>query len=315
MAMSAVPYWDLSVLTQVLGFRGAVDAIERALRDGYDPATDIARLAVPVRSGELLLMASDVREWTGIKIVAVAPGNARHGLPRIQGVFTLFNAETLAPAALIDGAALTLLRTPAVSIAGTLPLLTRLKRPLDVVLFGRGPQGVAHVEALREVTAATGGIGRLTVVARTPGRPPAGVGDQASVVSVEGADEALAGADVVLCTTTARTPLFDGELLKDGCVVVAMGSHEPDARELDPALVARSHVVVEDIATALREAGDLVMAIDEGQAGLPSRLITMAQLITGAVLPPADRPTIFKTTGMGWQDLVVAAAVAERVGA
>jgi ornithine cyclodeaminase len=55
--------------------------------------------------------------------------------------------------------------------------------------------------------------------------------------------------------------VFDSGLLRDDVVVVAVGSHEPDARELDGRLLGRASVVVEDVATALREAGDVVLAI------------------------------------------------------
>ena len=65
------------------------------------------------------------------------------------------------------------------------------------------------------------------------------------------ADAALGAADVVVCATSARTPLFDSMLLRPEVIVVAVGSHEPDARELDSTLLARSSVVVEDTATVL----------------------------------------------------------------
>jgi ornithine cyclodeaminase len=92
-------------------------------------------------------------------------------------------------------------------------------------------------------------------------------------------------------------------------VVIAVGSHEPDARELDAPLLARATVVVEDIATALREAGDVVLAIAEGTL-TPHDLVPMRHVLTGAITLPADRPLVFKSVGMSWQDLAVAAAVA-----
>jgi ornithine cyclodeaminase len=105
--------------------------------------------------------------------------------------------------------------------------------------------------------------------------------------------------------------VFDSALLRDAVVVVAVGSHEPDARELDAALLGRATVVVEDVATALREAGDVVLAIAEG-ALTPVDLVPVRDVLTGAVAVPADRPLVFKSVGMSWQDLVVAAAVVAR---
>jgi ornithine cyclodeaminase len=102
--------------------------------------------------------------------------------------------------------------------------------------------------------------------------------------------------------------VFDSLLLRADAVVVAVGSHEPDARELDAALFGRAGVVVEDVAVALREAGDVILAIADGTLS-PVNLLSMHDVVTGAVEVPIDRPLVFKSVGMSWQDLVVAAAV------
>jgi ornithine cyclodeaminase len=123
----------------------------------------------------------------------------------------------------------------------------------------------------------------------------------------------LRSADVVVCATSARSPVFDSALLREDAVVIAVGSHEPDARELDAPLLGRATVVVEDVATALREAGDVVLAIAEGTL-TPVDLVPMRDVVSGAVAVPADRPLVFKSVGMSWQDLVVATAVVARSG-
>ena len=91
-------------------------------------------------------------------------------------------------------------------------------------------------------------------------------------------------------------------------MVIAVGSHEPDARELPADLLARATVVVEDPGAALREAGDVVLAIADG-AIRADDLVPMRDVVTGAVRPGPDRPLVFKSTGMSWEDLVVAEAV------
>ncbi|MGH3359051.1 MAG: ornithine cyclodeaminase family protein, partial [Nocardioidaceae bacterium] len=83
-------------------------------------------------------------------------------------------------------------------------------------------------------------------------------------------------------------------------------SHEPTHRELDAGLMGRSTVVVEDHETALREAGDVVIAAAEGALDLAS-LLPLRDLVAGAPRS-VGRPAVFKGTGMAWQDLVVAAA-------
>ncbi|MGY1760471.1 ornithine cyclodeaminase family protein [Geodermatophilus sp. SYSU D00779] len=281
-----------------LGPAGAVRAITDALRGGLDPATDTPRSAVGLAHGQFLLMPSEAPDAAGVKVVTVAPGNPARGLPRIQAVYLLFDEETLALRAVLDGTALTTLRTPAVSVAAVLPALP--DRPLRVAVVGAGPQATGHVATL----AAVRPLARATHLVRDPSRTPL---DAVRLGSAD-ADEALRAADVVVCATSARSPLFDSSLLRDDAVVVAVGSHEPDARELDAPLLGRATVVVEDVATALREAGDVVLAIAEGTL-VAADLVPVRDLVTGAVPPPADRPLVFKSVGMSWQDLVVAAAV------
>ena len=112
-----------------------------------------------------------------------------------------------------------------------------------------------------------------------------------------------------MTATSSGSPVLDGEWVADGACVVAIGSHEPNRRELDSRLVGRSLVVVEDVATALREAGDVVMAIGEGTM-TPQALHPMTRLLTGQVTRATDRPNVFKSVGMSWEGLVIAAGAA-----
>jgi ornithine cyclodeaminase/alanine dehydrogenase-like protein (mu-crystallin family) len=125
-----------------------------------------------------------------------------------------------------------------------------------------------------------------------------------------GADDLVAAADIVCCCTTAREPLFDGAAVPGHATVVAIGSHEPGARETDDALAARATIVVESRTSALREAGDVILAIDSG-ATTEAELVTLAELVRGEATPAADRPRLFKSTGMAWEDAVVAGALTD----
>ncbi|GAA2334592.1 ornithine cyclodeaminase family protein [Dactylosporangium salmoneum] len=294
-----IHYYDADDIARLLPPAEAVAAIEAALRGGLDPAAGVARSSVPLPAGELLLMPAASGTHAGVKLATVAPGNAALGLPRINAVYVLFDGATLRPAALLDGAALTTLRTPAVSVAavrGHLP-----PGPLRLVVFGAGPQGIGHVATL----AAVAGLSTADVVVRDPAAARV-AGVRVLRAGTPEVAEALAAADVVVCATTARTPLFDSAVLRDQAVVIAVGSHEPDARELDAALFRRSTVVVEDVATALRECGDVVLAIAEG-ALTADRLIPMRDAAHAG-----GKPLVFKGSGMAWQDLVVAEAVVGR---
>ncbi|MFD7094979.1 ornithine cyclodeaminase family protein [Streptomyces xanthophaeus] len=299
----------------LIGPAAAADALAAALLGGVDPETCPQRSALPVPGGgELLLMPAASGTYAGVKIAGVAPGNPARGLPRITGSYLLLDGPTLSPLALLDGAALTALRTPAVS-ALALRHLAPEGRPLRLVLFGSGPQAYGHLEAvlsLRELAEAV-------VVARNPagGQALAARARALGVPARTGTPADVAGADLVLCCTTAREPLFDGRLAGPGTTVVAVGSHEPTARETDTALVRRAAVYVESRAAALREAGDLLVPEAEGAIGPGHITGTLADLVSGRM--PAGGapgcPQLFKSVGMAWEDLAVAVAVFEAAGA
>jgi ornithine cyclodeaminase/alanine dehydrogenase-like protein (mu-crystallin family) len=280
-----------------LGPARASRAIADALRGGLDPSADPARISVPLSHGQFLLMPSEAGAAIGIKVVTIAPDNPGRGLPRVQAAYLLFDQETLALRAVLDGTALTTLRTPAVSVAaveGQLP-----EPALRVAVIGAGPQATGHVAAL----AAVRDLADVAFLVRDPSRTPI----DAVALGSGPADDVLRSADVVVCATSARSPVLRSAQVRDDAIVVAVGSHEPDARELEAVLLERSTVVVEDVATALREAGDVVMAIAEG-ALTASDLLTMGDVVAGRAEVPRDRPLVFKSVGMSWQDLVVAEA-------
>lgn len=287
-----------------LGSFAAIQAITDALVGGLDPAADPARIGIDVEHGQLLLMPSRAPDAAGVKVVTVAPENPAHGLPRIQAAYLLFDAQTLALQAVLDGTALTTLRTPAVSVAAVLSRLP--DRPLRTCIIGAGPQGVGHAAALASVRP----IAHNDYVVRHPERAAVA----AITIGSPQAEQALRQADVIVCATTARTPLFDSALVADDAIVIVVGTHEVDAREVDAALLNRATVIVEDTASALREGGDVIMAIAEGMI-TPQSLVPMRAVVTGEVNLPASGPVVFKGSGMAWQDLVVARAVVEHAEA
>src|SRR4029453_18596832 len=123
-AMTAPLFLDAAAIQAACPPRAAVAAVEAALRGGLDPPGEPARSVVPVAQGQFLLMASEAAATSaGVKVVTVAPGNPTLGLPRVQAVYLHFDRDTLALTALLDGTALTTLRTPAVSVAAVRPPL------------------------------------------------------------------------------------------------------------------------------------------------------------------------------------------------
>lgn len=287
-----------------VGYGTAVRAVQNALAGGLDPAQDIPRQVLAVANGQLLIMPTEASHFVGVKVASVAPGNQAIGRERIQGVYLLLDAATLTPIALYDGAAITTLRTPAVSAAAADYLASAAVEHL--VVFGSGPQAWGHIEAIRAIRS----IERVTIVARDQARAElfAARVTTSGLSARVGTAADVATAQLIVCATTARSPLFDGASVPADCCIIAVGSHEADARELDSALVARSQIVVEDLATAQREAGDVIIALTEGVI-TPDHLVPLRDIVVGAVAVETKRPRIFKSTGMSWEDLVIATAV------
>ena len=304
--MRRPPRW---VEVDALPMRAAIDAVERALREGLDPHADPDRQRLALSdAGHFLLMESIHGSYAGVKLTTVAPGNPARGLPRIQGVYVLLAAQTLTPVALMDGAAITALRTPAVSAVAARHLVTATPRRL--LVFGTGPQASGHVEALRIALPA---LDRVEVIGRGRGNTERFAADHDAASAFGDTERAVREADVICCCTSARTPLFDGSLVRDGATVIAIGSHEPSAYELDSALVGRATVVAESRTTALREAGDVIQAFED-ELLTEADLIYIDSLVRGEAEAALShtRPRVFKSAGMAWEDLVVATAAWER---
>ena len=303
--MTGLPFLDAAAVQALLPWSVAVDALDGAVRASGAVESGPPRVSVPVASGELLLMPAESAAAAGVKLLSVAPGNPVAGLPRIQGLYVLFDAATLSPWLLLDGTALTAIRTPALSALAA----GHLAAPGAAVLvvFGAGPQARGHIEALRRIRP----IDTVLVVARNPVRTAEFIAEliAAGHPAAAGTPDAVAEADLVVCATTSAQPVFDGRRLAANACVVAVGSHEPRARELDEVVFARAErVVVEDRDTALREAGDVIAAIAAGRCS-PDALIGLPAALE---LAPSEGISVFKSVGMAWQDLAVAAVAGER---
>ncbi|SDS46511.1 ornithine cyclodeaminase [Brevibacterium sandarakinum] len=309
--MDDVKNLDAEAVFAALSPAEAVAALREALAGDFDPSDDIPRTISDISAGNMIFMPSEIGNWVGVKLVGVSVGNSERGLPRIMAQYLMYDSTTLELRTIIDGAALTTLRTPAVSLAAIEPALARFTRPVNVVIFGAGPQGTGHADTIADVLDVE--LDDVTFVVRSPDQVTDDVHDRGRVIEAQTAevDAALRAADIIVTATTAGEPLFSADLVNPGAVVMACGSHDPHSRELPAELFTSATVVVEDLSTVLREGGDVVLAIADGTLDADA-LVTMKQFSNGEVRADADQTVIFKGSGMSWEDLAVATKLADK---
>ncbi|RRJ86748.1 ornithine cyclodeaminase family protein [Gulosibacter macacae] len=310
---TTIPHITEREIRQHVTYHQAMEVLREAILHDVDPANDFPREILELADHkQLLFMPSQSKRWVGSKLISVNPGNYRRNLDRIQGLYLLMDAETTTPRALIDGAELTELRTAAMSMVIADQILPRDAR--KVVLYGYGAQARAHLLGLKAIRPSLEQVvvtGRNQVKAEMFAANAAEHGWDARIGAAMDPQVAIPEASVVVTATGAGKPLFDGSAVRPGTLVIAIGSHNNDRRELDADLMGRSHVIVEDKATALREAGDVAIAVAEGKLD-PESLTDLQDFVRGVSLP-RDRPYVYKSVGMSWQDLVVAGEIYERV--
>ncbi|MFF4545958.1 ornithine cyclodeaminase family protein [Streptomyces sp. NPDC001435] len=244
------------------------------------------------------------------KFGSVNPGNAAAGLPTVHAVVTALDPVTGRLAAVLDGTALTTLRTA----AGSAVAVDALAVPggVEPAVLGSGTQALAHVRAIARVREVTS----VRLWSPTPAHRARAARTLAAELDVpvraaDSAEEAVTGASLVAACTLSTTPVVRGEWLAPGCTVVSVGSFEPTRREVDTEVVRRAAVVVvDDPATAAGHAGPVVDALREGLLA-PGDLVPLGEVLTGrrAARTSSDDIVYYNSVGLGIQDAAAAWAV------
>jgi ornithine cyclodeaminase len=306
----ALPFVTAAEFDSVVTTADAIAALDAALSTGHATRQSPLRTSTDLGVGHLLYMPASVDGSVGVKLVSVTPGNPAKGLPRIQGLYILFDGATLAPAAVFDAVSLTNSRTSALSAVA----VDHLAPPSadTLLVFGTGPQAVAHVRAISSVRT----LGEIVLVGHARASADALVEELLAegFGARSGSPQDVANVDIVACCTTAAEPLFDSSLLRSEATVVAIGSHSPHAREVDSALVATATSVVERRDAAWVEAGDIILAARDGVPPEQAIDADLSELFAHPGLVAPGRPRFFKSVGQGWSDVVVARLAAERLG-
>lgn len=295
-----------------MAFSAAAMALKRSLERSDDVLAS-KRQSVPVPGGEMLLMPAIARGSVGVKILTVLRTIDDESSPRIKGLFALFNADTLAPIWSCDAAPLTLLRTAALSAVAVTTVCESVKSLTlgpshKVLVYGTGPQAYAHILGFSSLL----GLNEFGVVGRSEQKSRDFISlhkkDFASLSIFSARPNAVQSAGLILCCTSAKTPVLR-DVREENTVLVAIGSHSPDTRELPAGVLKRSTVIL-DGESAKLAAGDLVQAQRDLGRAVPSR--TLGSLVRGEHPLPADGPWVVKSVGEGWQDVAVASAMYQR---
>src|SRR4029077_3865145 len=270
-----------------------IPAMEKALID-----FSAGKVTQPVRSvikvdppgGFLGLMPALTPDGLGLKAVTFYPSNTECGIPTHMATIFLVDPETGTPLAIMDGRLITEMRTAAVSAAAT--KLLAAPDAIILAVLGSGVQARSHVDALRLVRQFE------EVRVWSPTQEHAKQFAEEVGGTAVSADEAVRGADVVVTLTNSKTPVLKGSWLKRGSHVNAIGACRPDWRDLDDNAMTNV-VFVDSREGASKESGDVILSGAKIYAEL-------GEALAGKVSTRANETTIFKSLGMGVQDIAAA---------
>lgn len=300
---------------------GYSDLVE-ALRDAFRRETEVPlrhHHTIPTggQAATLLLMPAwsapdPAPAHVGVKIVTVYPDNTTRDLPSVMGTYLLLDGHTGAPAASIDGPALTARRTAAASALAA----DYLARPdaSKMLMVGTG----RLAENLIEAHAATRPISETVIWGRDPDKAErlARRLDTGAhrVTATDDLETAARAAHIISCATTSRDPLIQGDWLPEGVHVDLVGGFRPDMREADDRVIERGRIFVDTRAGALAEAGDIVQPMAAGileADDIAGDLFDLCQGKRTGRQSPAEI-TVFKSVGTALEDLAAAELLMER---
>jgi alanine dehydrogenase len=269
------------------------------------------RLVVPLPQiqGRITSMPGFLNEdkALGMKVVTYFQENPKQGLPAILATIMLFSAETGKMIAAMDGSYITAIRTACASAMATRALAN--PRTPVLAILGAGVQARAHIRALTRVRKLEkikiySPSGTSAIALKKELEPQVKV----TIEVAKSAVEAVRETDLVVTVTTAKEPILKQEWLKPGVHINAVGSHRPDSRELDGAILARAKVVVDSREAILSECGDILLALKEGSISENAIHAEIGEVLAGTKpgRQSTDELTLYKSVGIAIQDVATA---------
>jgi 1-piperideine-2-carboxylate/1-pyrroline-2-carboxylate reductase [NAD(P)H] len=278
----------------------AIALAARQLREGRINAPE--RMVVEIdKASVLLCMPAISADLSVTKLITVHANNAAHQLPAIQGEVVVFETGTGRRLALLDGPVVSARRTAAVTLLGIQTLLPR--KPVSVLLIGTGVQAAAHAEALVDYF----GVSKFWVAARDLDKTQAFCDAlrqryphlTVQPIAAKTLDGALPSTDVVIALTTSRRAVIPVHVAAD-TLAIGVGAFKPDMAEFPAHLLHARTVIVDYLAGAKHEAGDLLQAQVDWSAVRELPEVLAQPWIQTDPLP------VFKTVGHAAWDLAAA---------
>jgi len=279
-------------------------------------ATVPVRVPIPIQkhNGVTLFMPAHLHtsDALAVKIVSVHNQNPGKGLPLIHALVVVIDAATGKPLAAMEGGYLTALRTGAASGAATELLARRDARV--AAIFGAGAQGrtqllaiaaVRNLECVYVFDAIPSQVEKY--IADLRGQP----GIPNDVRAASSLTEAVHDADIICTATTARQAVFNHADLKRGVHINAVGAYTPEMQEIPEETVRASKLVIDHRASALAEAGDLIIAMKKGFITEANIYAEIGEIAAGKKPGRTNEEeiTFFKSVGNAVQDASVARAI------
>jgi ornithine cyclodeaminase len=275
--------------------------VEQPLRTIFRPphVKGVMALMPTFRGGESPLF--------GLKAICVFPGNAALGKDAHQGSVILFDGTTGELRAIANASAITAIRTAAVSGLATKVLANQDASTLAII--GAGVQARTHLDAIacvRKLRGVRVAASRKESAERFAQSMKSHV--NCEIEAVASPEEAVREADIIVTATTSREPVIQRKWLAPGAHINAIGTFSPKARELDTATMASASVFVDRRESAFNEAGDYLIAADEGAIGPESILAELGDVLIGKHpgRTSTDEITVFKSLGLAMEDLAAA---------
>jgi len=301
----------------LLSLADCIDAVERAFRlhgEGGAPAPGV--LGVHAAGGGFHIKAGSLplsRNYFAAKTNANFPGNPARGLPTIQGLVLLFDADNGRLLAAMDSIELTILRTGAATAVAAKYLAREDSRVATIC--GCGIQGRVQLRAIKHMCPIEKAL-VWDINKEAAASFAAEVGDELGIAIVPARDlpSALRESDVLVTCTPAKKYFIHERDVPAGMFIAAVGADNEDKQELEPALLSPKNKVVADIREQCASIGDLHHAIRAGTATADGIHGELGEVVCGKKTGrgSAEEITIFDSTGMALQDVAAAATVYER---